>query len=118
MRIGLRRLVILGIAAVALAVPLAATTVLAQAAAPAAADDDDDDHDLARDLHEGGEIRALSEILRKVGEQVPGEIVAVNLVRVRDSWVYRIQVVTSDGRRTIVDVDAGKGTMFDDAGRN
>jgi uncharacterized membrane protein YkoI len=111
MRMRFRRSVIFGIAALALAAPVIATAVFAQAA------DDDDDHDLARDLHEGGEIRALSEILRKVGEQVPGEIVAVNLVRMGERWVYRVQVVTTDGRRAIVDVDAGKGTVFDDAGR-
>ncbi len=117
MRMPLRRSVIIGIAALAIAAPVMAKSVLAQSVTTVA-DDDDDDHDLARDLHEGGEIRALSEILRKVGESVPGEIVAVNLVRVSDRWVYRIQVVTSDGRRSIVDVDAGKGTMFDDAGRH
>jgi uncharacterized membrane protein YkoI len=89
-----------------LAISLAAGLVLT---APFAvhADDDDEDHDVARELYEHGEIRPLSEILPMVGKRTPGDVVAVDLVGVGNRWVYRFQVVTPEGRRVIVDVDAG-----------
>ncbi len=100
MRTRLKRAAIAGLAAVTLTLPLAARA------------DDDEDHDLARDLREEGEIRALSEILRTVSGRVPGDIVAIDLVKQSDKWVYRFQVVSADGRRTTVDVDASVGTLI------
>jgi len=82
---------------------------LALSAAVVAHADGDRDHDRARELREHGDIRALNEILRAVNERVPGDVVAVDLVRSGDQWIYRFQVVDSGGRRTIVDVDAGVG---------
>ncbi|WP_225248324.1 PepSY domain-containing protein [Mesorhizobium sp. J8] len=94
----LTRLAILGVAVLVLASPLAAR-----------AQDDDDDHDRARDLHERGEIEGLADILAVVRAKAPGEIVAVDLIRTGGKWVYRFQVIAADGRRRIVDVDAGVG---------
>jgi uncharacterized membrane protein YkoI len=68
--------------------------------------DHDHDHDLARGLFEHGEIRALHDVLRVLHQQHPGEVVAVDLVKAGDKWVYRFQIIAPDGRRTIVDVDA------------
>jgi uncharacterized membrane protein YkoI len=80
--------------------------------APAASRaDDDDDHDVARELYEQGEIHALSDIMRTVRDRIAGDIVAVDLVAEGKRWVYRFQVVTPDGRRVFVDVDAGAGTV-------
>jgi uncharacterized membrane protein YkoI len=73
---------------------------------PAAARDHDHDHDRARDLYERGEIHSLREIMRAVAARLQGDVVAVDLLPVGDRWVYRFQVVTADGRRTTVDVDA------------
>ncbi len=70
--------------------------------------EDDTDHDLARDLYEQGKIKALSDILKAVTGNTPGDIVSVDLVRINDQWIYRIQVVTLDGRRVSIDVDAGR----------
>jgi uncharacterized membrane protein YkoI len=70
------------------------------------------DHDRARELHEHGEIRALNEILRAVSERVPGDVVAVELMRSGNQWIYRFQIVDSAGRRTVVDVDAGAGKIL------
>jgi uncharacterized membrane protein YkoI len=99
-----------------LAIALAAGLVLSAPVAVRADDDDDDDHDVARELYEHGEIRALSEIMPMVGTRTPGDVVAVDLVEVGDRWVYRFQVVTPAGRRVIVDVDAGAGTFRDEEG--
>lgn len=99
MKTSLKRLAIGAIAALMLGTPVAARA------------DEDGDHDLARDLYEDGEIHALADILRVVSQQAPGDIVAVDLIKQGNRWIYRFQVVASDGRRTIVDVDAGAGTI-------
>ncbi|PPE77870.1 hypothetical protein C3941_21600 [Kaistia algarum] len=111
MGMSLRRAVVMGLGVLALAMPLAVQ-------AGSQDSDGDDDHDVARDLHEGGEIRALSQILSDLRQQVPGDIVAVDLVRAHDKWVYRIQIVAADGKRSLVEVDAGAGTIFHDQGRD
>jgi uncharacterized membrane protein YkoI len=92
----------MGLAGLVLGLPLAAH----------ADEDDDGDHDRARDLHERGEIKGLSDILRLVRAQVPGDIVAIDLIRQGNGWVYRLQIVASDGRRRIVDVNAGAGVLM------
>ncbi|RWG22967.1 MAG: hypothetical protein EOQ55_01815, partial [Mesorhizobium sp.] len=96
MKIALTRLAALSVAGLVLAMPL---VVRAQ--------DDDDDHDRARDLYERGEIEGLADIMAIVRARTPGEIVAVDLIRAGGKWVYRFQVVAADGRRRIVDIDAG-----------
>ncbi len=80
------------------------------------ADDDvfDQDHDLARDLYERGQIHALIEILRIVQAHTPGEVIGVQLNRQGDRWIYQVQVVDPEGRRTTVDVDAGDAAVIDD----
>ncbi|HWU32418.1 MAG TPA: hypothetical protein VN108_06070 [Marmoricola sp.] len=71
------------------------------------ADEGEDDHEVARELFEHGEIRPLEDILAKLRHDTPGDVVAVDLIRVGDQWVYRFQVIASDGHRSIVDVVAG-----------
>lgn len=102
MMVNLKRLAMLGLAGLVLAQPLAAR----------ADEDDDGDHDRARDLYEHGEIKGLSNILDIVRAQAPGDIVAVDLIRRANKWVYRFQVVGADGRRKTVDVDAGAGVIM------
>lgn len=104
MMANLKRLAMLGLAGLVLAQPLAAR----------ADEDDDGDHDRARDLYEHGEIRGLSDILDIVRAQAPGDIVAVDLIRKANKWVYRFQVVDAEGRRRTVDVDAGAGVIMRD----
>jgi len=101
MKTVLIRLIALGVAGLVLATPFALR-----------AQDDDGDHDRARDLYERGEIEGLADILNIVRAKAPGEIVAVDLIRAGGKWVYRVQVVAADGRRSIVDVDAGAGAVL------
>ncbi|WP_027059717.1 PepSY domain-containing protein [Mesorhizobium loti] len=84
---------------------------LAGASAARAQVDDDGDHDRARDLYERGEIKGLSSILGVVHAAAPGDIVAVDFIRLANRWIYRFQVVAADGHRRIVDVDAGAGVL-------
>ena len=104
MKTGLKRLTAAGLAAIALAMP----------AVTRADDDRDHDHDRARELYEHGEIHALSDILRIVRENAPGDVVGVDLVRQGDRWVYRFQIVAFDGRRLTLDVDAKAATVMRD----
>ena len=78
--------------------------------------DEDGDHDRARDLFEHGEIRSLPEILGMVAVSTPGDIVAIDLVRVGDKWIYMFQVVTPDGHLVQVNVDAAHGVVLDPGG--
>ena len=102
MRIILNRLAVAGMAGLFLTVLVAAH----------ADEDEDEDHDRARDLYEHGEIKGLPDILRLVRARAPGDVVAVDLIRGSSRWIYRLQVVASDGRRRTVDIDAGAGVVI------
>jgi uncharacterized membrane protein YkoI len=104
MKSQLKRLAVLGLAGLVLAMPVTAR----------ADEDDDGDHDRARDLYEHGEIKGLANILDIVRAKAPGDVVAVDLIRKANRWVYRFQVVGADGRRRTVDVDAGAGVIMRD----
>jgi len=103
-----RRLIIAAVTGCLLAMPGAAR----------AENDSDYDHDLARDLYEQGEIRSLADILHAVDQQTPGEVVAVDLVKLDDRWVYRLQIVTPQGLRRFVEVDAGAATPIGSGGND
>ena len=79
------------------------------------ADDEDRDHDRALELYEHGEIRSLADILRFLKDRISGEIVDVALDRQDDHWTYRLTVVTTDGQRTHLAVDAGNMTILEEA---
>jgi uncharacterized membrane protein YkoI len=104
MKANLKRLAMLGLAGLVLAQPLAVR----------ADEDDDGDHDRARDLYEHGEIKGLANILDIVRAKAPGDIVAVDLMRLDNKWVYRFQIVGADGRRKTIEVDAGAGAIMRD----
>ena len=73
----LTRLVKLAVAAGALAAMLGAARA-----------DEDSDHDVARDLHERGEILSYEQIARTARESVPGDIVGVALQQIGLRWTY------------------------------
>ena len=102
MKTVLKRLAMVGLAGFVLGWPLVARADM----------DDDGDHDRARDLYERGEIKGLSNILDVVRAKAPGDIVAVDFIRIGDRWVYRFQIIAADGRRRVVDVDAGAGVLM------
>lgn len=73
----------------------------------AIADEGEDDNDVARELYAHGDIKSLEDILTKLKNDTPGDVVGIELLRVGSQWVYRFQVIAADGHRVIVDVDAG-----------
>ncbi|ADC60996.1 peptidase [Allochromatium vinosum] len=74
-----------------------------------------DDHERAREARLRGEIRPIAEILHHIGEQVPGEVIGIELEREtragRPVWIYEIKILTPDGRRLEVEVDARNGRI-------
>ena len=96
----LKKILLAGLTATALAAPLIARA------------DDDKDHDLAQELYEQGEIHALSDILRVMGSDSRGDIVAVDLIQRGNKWIYRFQIVAANGHRRTINVDAGAGAVI------
>lgn len=82
--------------------------ITAVSASPLRADDDDDDwdHERARILSEGGVIRPLSEVLARLGREVPGEVVEIELGEDDGRHEYQFTVVARDGRLFEVKMDA------------
>jgi uncharacterized membrane protein YkoI len=84
----------------------AAAAVILAAMLIAAAADEDADHDLARDLHEKGEILSFEQIAQAAHRVVPGDIVGVGLQRNSRGWTYVIRIVDAAGHRVTLDIDA------------
>lgn len=75
------------------------------------------DHELAREARLRGEIQPIAGILRQVVEQVPGEVIGIELERGkragRPVWIYEFKILSPDGRRQEVEVDAGDGRILE-----
>jgi uncharacterized membrane protein YkoI len=74
------------------------------------------DHDRARHALQQGEVRPVAEILRRVADEVPGEVVEVELEREnwlgKRLWVYEIKLIAQDGRLVEVLVDAATAEIL------
>ncbi|MBK1693651.1 hypothetical protein CKO09_02695 [Chromatium weissei] len=73
-------------------------------------------HDHARHALERGEVRPIAEILARVAETVPGEVIGVEFERQhrheQSVWIYEIKVLAVDGQRREVEVDAATGRIL------
>ena len=67
----------------------------------------DADQDRARDLVEQGIIHPLREVLERVREASPGEVVDIAFARRGGRWIYGLKVLTPAGKRMELTVDAG-----------
>lgn len=87
--------------------------VLVCATAPRAADRDRrDDHEAALQALRRGEILPLPEILNRVRQNTPGDIIAVELDRERGVFIYEIRVLTPTGAVREVDLNARTGAVL------
>ncbi|XSG80911.1 MAG: PepSY domain-containing protein [Methyloligella sp. ZOD6] len=75
--------------------------------------DDEDDHEFARKAVEQGLVRPLAEIAAKVGEEIPGEIIEVELDREDGVYVYEFKILTEGGRLQEIEVDANTAEILD-----
>jgi uncharacterized membrane protein YkoI len=90
---------------------LVALSILLSAASPALADESRRDQDEAREAVERGAIRPLEEILAKLRERFPGEVVKVKLEREHGLWVYEFRLLDPRGRLREITVDAATGAV-------
>ncbi|MFG5119104.1 PepSY domain-containing protein [Methylorubrum sp. POS3] len=74
----------------------------------------DSDGERARAALERGEIRPLDAVLAAAKTAVPGDVVAVDLKRDDGRWLYKLRILSPDGRRRDVKIDAGSLKVIDD----
>jgi len=70
------------------------------------------DHDDARRLLERGDIRPLADILARVGDDLPGRIIATEFEREDGVYVYEFYVIDGRGRVREVYVDAATARIL------
>jgi uncharacterized membrane protein YkoI len=93
---------------------IAAGGLLLAAGGAFADEQEDEEHDQARELLEHGQIHSLNEILQSISRSIDGEVVSVELTQINNRWVYRLQIVAPDGRRTFVDIEANADVDLED----
>ncbi len=85
---------------------IAAAILIAAPHGPAIAQDCKRSQDCALDAFSSGQIRPLSEVLAVARAKVPGEVVKIELEREDGIWVYEIKILTPNGRRREVEINA------------
>lgn len=83
------------------ALPAIALSLITAISGPSAFADqtkDDKDHIEARALLQRGEILPLTQILKVALENVPGDVIDVELDREDTGWQYEVKVLTAAGR--------------------
>jgi uncharacterized membrane protein YkoI len=73
-----------------------------------------DDQEQARQAVESGEIRPLDEILAAARKAVPGEVVKLDLKRDDGRWLYKLKILSPEGKRREVKVDAKSLAILED----
>ena len=73
---------------------------------------DDDDHDVARRALEQGRALPLADIIAKIGPQVPGKVIEVELDDDDGMLVYDLKVLSPQGRLQEIEVDAATGKIL------
>jgi uncharacterized membrane protein YkoI len=90
---------------------------LVLAVAASVADDDERgrharEHEEMRAALQRGEVLPLAKILAIAQEQVPGDVIEVELESKRGALVYEIKVLAQSGRVREIKIDARNGTVL------
>lgn len=72
-----------------------------------------DDHIAAREALRRGEILPLARILAVAQRAEPGDVIEIELDRHRDSWRYKVKVLTPRGRVRKLRIDARTGAVLE-----
>lgn len=75
------------------------------------------DQKSARDAADAGKIKPLSDILKTVKRQVPGQVLDVQLDKTSSPWTYRIRIRSQKGNVILVAVDAESGRILSTKGK-
>lgn len=62
--------------------------------------------DCALNAFKSGDVASLTDVLKVALERVPGEVVKVELEREDGIWVYEIKILTPQGKRREVEINA------------
>lgn len=88
---------------------------LALAAGPSAGwagRQDDHDHDRARAALQAGDVLPLDRVLQQVAQTHPGQVMAVELEREQERWVYELKLLQPGGGLLKLEVDARSGEVL------
>lgn len=75
--------------------------------------DDDHSYDRARRAVERGAALPVTELLRRLRERHPGDVVAMEYEFEFERWVYEFKVIDDGGRLHKVHLDAATGRVVD-----
>lgn len=70
----------------------------------------DDDHERAHRARQAGKIKPLSEVLRALQREHPGQVLEVELEHEDESWTYEVKLLAPDGRVRKLHVNAATQT--------
>ncbi len=71
-----------------------------------------DDHDRARAALQAGDVLPLDRVLQQVAQSHPGQVMAVELEREQDRWVYELKLLQPGGALLKLEVDAKTGEVL------
>ena len=73
----------------------------------------DSEQDRARAAVDAGEVKPLNQILRSVRQQYKGQVLDSQLFDQGGRWVYRVRLLTKDGKVLDIGVDGKSGRILD-----
>nr|WP_316234478.1 PepSY domain-containing protein [Bradyrhizobium sp. SZCCHNR1098] len=76
-----------------------------------AREDDRERRDAMRHAVEAGDVLPLSQILPRLRGRVAGDVMGIDVERLRGRWRYEFRVIGRDGRVREVYVDARSGEI-------
>ena len=96
----------------ATSVLLLSTLSLGMSAGLADKRDKKNEHNVVREALQRGEVLPLVKILAIANQQVPGDVIEVELEDEKSALVYEIKILTSTGRVREVKIDARTGQVL------
>ncbi len=75
-------------------------------------EDNDYAYDRARRALKRGEILPMAQLLERLHDKVPGEVVGVEFEREHGRWVYEFKLIDGEGRLLEIYVDARTGEVL------
>lgn len=70
------------------------------------------DHEQARAALQAGDILPLDRVLQQVAQVHPGQVMAVELEREQDRWIYELKLLQPGGALVKLEVDARSGEVL------